>query len=484
MKKSILSLATCLAFIIPTQSVQAHMIQPTSIIQPNPHLPYIFANHSNLNSDISSNLHNPLLPNIHTECSNGILKISIETLSKESQQLSLQVFSEHLGDSTSRWYQADHQPNGGYLAQIPLKEHHYQTGNYQIRLYTKGNETSDLTGLAYTSIPIQIEQLPSQDKLQPLLKIDTIDPISASYQLTLTETEQSKSVQSAQATVWNDDENNARTYDLTQAVSGKWSTLIESKNHQLYSGNYHNQITITYKDNSQETYYLRDVHLNTEHLKAKLVAKPTSSDTYEFLITDTTNDGNLSLVTYSDTDPPTWSTVTQTSDGKFHALLSSQKFTENEPVHSILYRTIAGKSFQIADYSFSIEKEKPTPSPHHLLTASVSNTYPIGQCTWGAKELAPWAGNYWGNAKDWIQHAHNAGFEVSNQPKIGAIACWDGGEYGHVAVVIAIQSIDSIQVSECNMDGSATQPIANYRGWFNPTTCQGTIHYIYPPENP
>ncbi len=29
-------------------------------------------------------------------------------------------------------------------------------------------------------------------------------------------------------------------------------------------------------------------------------------------------------------------------------------------------------------------------------TYDASNTYPVGQCTWGAKQVAPWVGNYWG----------------------------------------------------------------------------------------
>ena len=41
--------------------------------------------------------------------------------------------------------------------------------------------------------------------------------------------------------------------------------------------------------------------------------------------------------------------------------------------------------------------------------ASTPNTYPVGQCTWGAKSLAPWAGNNWGNAKNWIASAQAAG---------------------------------------------------------------------------
>ena len=52
------------------------------------------------------------------------------------------------------------------------------------------------------------------------------------------------------------------------------------------------------------------------------------------------------------------------------------------------------------------------------------------------------------------------------------------GGYGHVAVVTAVQSTTSIQVSEANYAGN--QSIGNYRGWFNPTTAQGTVTYIYP----
>ncbi|MGO1518889.1 MAG: CHAP domain-containing protein, partial [Streptococcus thermophilus] len=56
--------------------------------------------------------------------------------------------------------------------------------------------------------------------------------------------------------------------------------------------------------------------------------------------------------------------------------------------------------------------------------ASTPNTYPVGQCTWGAKSLAPWAGNNWGNAKDWIASAQAAGHSVGTTPVAGAIAVW------------------------------------------------------------
>ena len=112
--------------------------------------------------------------------------------------------------------------------------------------------------------------------------------------------------------------------------------------------------------------------------------------------------------------------------------------------------------------------------------SSNASSYPVGQCTWGAKTLAPWAGDYWGNGGQWAASAAAAGFRTGSTPQVGAIASWDDGGYGHVAVVTAVESPTCIQVSECNYDGSGTQPIGNYRGWFNPTASRGTVRYIYP----
>lgn len=110
--------------------------------------------------------------------------------------------------------------------------------------------------------------------------------------------------------------------------------------------------------------------------------------------------------------------------------------------------------------------------------SSSASSYPVGECTWAAKTLAPWAGDYWGNGGQWAASAAAAGFRTGSQPQVSAIACWNDGGYGHVAVVTAVQSTTSIQVSESNYLGNRS--IGNYRGWFNPTTAQGTVTYIYP----
>ena len=115
----------------------------------------------------------------------------------------------------------------------------------------------------------------------------------------------------------------------------------------------------------------------------------------------------------------------------------------------------------------------PTPDPKPTPPPSGNNTYPVGECTWGAKVLAPWAGDYWGNGGQWAASAAAAGFRTGSVPQVGAIAVWQGG-YGHVAVVYQVSG-NQIAVKESNYAGK--RYIADHRGGlFDP----GAVTYIYP----
>lgn len=127
--------------------------------------------------------------------------------------------------------------------------------------------------------------------------------------------------------------------------------------------------------------------------------------------------------------------------------------------------------------SEEVVETKSTPKVHPKYNSDASS-YPVGECTWGAKTLAPWAGDYWGNGAQWATSAAAAGFRTGSTPQVGAIACWNDGGYGHVAVVTAVESANRIQVSESNYGGK--RYIGNHRGWFNPTTTsEGFVTYIY-----
>ena len=133
----------------------------------------------------------------------------------------------------------------------------------------------------------------------------------------------------------------------------------------------------------------------------------------------------------------------------------------------------------VSSSSESSSSYTPAPVKHRPTYSTNASSYPTGECTWGAKTLAPWAGDYWGNGAQCATSAAAAGCRTGSTPEVGAIACWNDGGYGHVAVVTAVSSSTSIQVSESNYGGNRT--IGNKRGWFNPTTTsEGFVTYIYP----
>lgn len=141
----------------------------------------------------------------------------------------------------------------------------------------------------------------------------------------------------------------------------------------------------------------------------------------------------------------------------------------------------------VSELSKTSEAIVETPVVHEEVKPSVlsvshdqSNTYPVGQCTWGVKSLAPCVGNYWGNANQWGDSARRAGFRTGHTPQVGSVivfpnVMYEGENYGHVAYVTAVNNDGTIEVLEANWGGN--QQIGNYRGAFTPSS---DAYYIYP----
>ena len=165
------------------------------------------------------------------------------------------------------------------------------------------------------------------------------------------------------------------------------------------------------------------------------------------------------------------------------AAYKAQQTSQQQTVAASANTTFAAQVQATSSSSSSSDDDSsytpaPTPVSQRPTYSTNASSYPTGECTWGAKTLAPWAGDYWGNGAQWATSAAAAGFRTGSQPQVGAIACWNDGGYGHVAVVTAVSSSSSIQVSESNYGGDRT--IGNKRGWFNPTTTsEGYVTYIY-----
>ncbi|HEU0028930.1 MAG TPA: CHAP domain-containing protein, partial [Ktedonobacterales bacterium] len=86
------------------------------------------------------------------------------------------------------------------------------------------------------------------------------------------------------------------------------------------------------------------------------------------------------------------------------------------------------------------------------------NSYPWGQCTWGAAELARDNVDHMGDAEDWLANAQARGLPTSLIPRVGATVVFQpgvqgAGALGHVAHVIAVYAGGSFLIEEMNFYG-------------------------------
>jgi hypothetical protein len=85
------------------------------------------------------------------------------------------------------------------------------------------------------------------------------------------------------------------------------------------------------------------------------------------------------------------------------------------------------------------------------------DSYYFGECTWGVCEQAPWVGEGWGNAADWLGSAQRAGFSTTDRPTVGAVCVYGSSSaysiYGHVGLVVAVYGDNSFRVREMNYVG-------------------------------
>ena len=414
----------------------------------------------------------------------GIMEITVKNVPDTMHRIVLPTWSDKKGQDDLQWYEASKNPDGSYSARVELRKHNYDTGAYNIHLYGQSYVQPESTGITGTTVEVDSGKLPSDEEQKPLFTVENINPKQGTYTVKTTETSLSKPIQSVQVPIWStSNQSNLKWYAATPNGDGSFSATFDIRNHQALSGTYNNHVYVTYKDGSERSYAADAVSMSTDQIQAKVAVRKTEANRYEVTVTDAYGDGDIILPTWSEAngqDDLQWYTANKVGNGTYKFTVDTQKHKGSGLFHTHVYRRKAGQLTGLTGTSYQVEKssvQSANIQPNYA--AANATTYPVGQCTWGAKALAPWAGNYWGNGGQWAASARRAGFRTGSTPEVGAIACWDDGGYGHVGVVTHVESNTRIQIHESNYLGK--QYISNFRGWFDPTASYwGRLTYIYP----
>lgn len=414
----------------------------------------------------------------------GIMEINVKNVPDTMHRIVLPTWSDKKGQDDLQWYEASKNPDGSYSARVELRKHNYDTGTYNIHLYGQSYVQPESTGITGTTVQVDSGKLPSDEEQKPLFTVENINPKQGTYTVKIAETALSKPIKSVQVPIWStSNQSNLKWYKATPNGDGTFSATFDIRNHQALSGTYNNHVYVTYNDGSEHNYAADAVSMSTDQIQAKVAVRKTEANRYEVTVTDAYGDGDIILPTWSEAngqDDLQWYTANKVGNGTYKFTVDTQKHKGSGLFHTHVYRRKAGQLTGLTGTSYQVEKssvQSANIQPNYA--AANATTYPVGQCTWGAKALAPWAGNYWGNGGQWAASARRAGFRTGSTPEVGAIACWDDGGYGHVGVVTHVESNTRIQIQESNYLGK--QYISNFRGWFDPTASYwGRLTYIYP----
>ena len=414
----------------------------------------------------------------------GIMDITVKNVPDTMHRIVLPTWSDKKGQDDLQWYEASKNSDGSYSARVELRKHNYDTGTYNIHLYGQSYVQPESTGITGTTVQVDSGKLPSDEEQKPLFTVENINPKQGTYTVKTTETSLSKPIQSVRVPIWStSNQSNLKWYAATPNGDGSFSASFDIRNHQALSGTYNNHVYVTYKDGSERSYAADSVSRSTDQIQAKVAVKKTEANRYEVTVTDAYGDGDIILPTWSEVngqDDIKWYTANKVGNGIYKFTVDTQNHKGSGLFNTHVYRRKAGQLTGLTGTSYQVEKsivQSANIQPNYA--AANATTYPVGQCTWGAKALAPWAGNYWGNGGQWAASARRAGFRTGSTPEVGAIACWDDGGYGHVGVVTHVESNTRIQIQESNYLGK--QYISNFRGWFDPTASYwGRLTYIYP----
>ncbi|MEX5397706.1 GBS Bsp-like repeat-containing protein [Streptococcus sp. ZJ93] len=401
----------------------------------------------------------------------GFINIQVDHVPAGITEVKIPVWSVNNGQDDLVWYNATRNADGTYGLQVDLKRHKLDTGTYAIHVYGK-EANSSLKIMTHTQISVEKEQLPVNP--DPKLAITSLNPANGTYQVQVTPQVGGKSIKKVDVATWSTDNQSNLKWRVASYQNGVYTTNVNFSEHQSINGVYHNHVYITYGDGSRLGYAAEKVNLTNARASIQVTTTFSSQGNFRVSLDNIYGGGNVSYAVWSDEngqDDLRWYTATKAGDKTYTGDIPLQFHKGTGKYHLHVYQNGKGlipSTFQVTT------SQLPAPKP---VVRTEPNTYPVGQCTWGAKELAPWIPNYLGNAKYWASNAREQGFEVGTTPRVGAVAVWTDGQFGHVGVVTAVDSPTRIRLKESNFNGH--QYVGDFRGWFNPVT-GGIVAYIYP----
>ncbi|MBJ8349042.1 GBS Bsp-like repeat-containing protein [Streptococcus zalophi] len=185
-------------------------------------------------------------------------QVTINNVPQHMRNILVPIWSDKNGQDDLKWYQATKIDATTYQVIVPLKNHRFNLGHYNVHLYGRSDLYTGLKGLQSTS-GFSVDAITSYDSPQMGSSMTN----SNQFSVTVNETEHSKVIKQISVAVWSDaNQGNLKWYQSQHANNGSFLINADVKNHANKSGLYHVHVYITYNDGETRGFPLSQVSLS------------------------------------------------------------------------------------------------------------------------------------------------------------------------------------------------------------------------------
>ncbi|MDO4666629.1 MAG: GBS Bsp-like repeat-containing protein [Streptococcus sp.] len=255
-----------------------------------------------------------------------------------------------------QWYHAKKQTDGTYAYTFYAKNHHFETGHYNVHVYGRSEVTHSLVGLAVTD---GADLAFSKNLTNPVVTVQNHNASKGTIQVVIAETETSKDISSVQVAVWSDEKQaNLHWYTSSSVVDGKTIINVDEKYHHNISGNYTIHAYVKTKEGDTVGYNVGVYALNNTEKTATVSASYKGTGIYVVSVAGVYSNGAVKYAVWSETngqDDIRW--YDAVTDGtNAISLFNAANHSNTGVYHLHVYQVDNGKMYFLTSTDFDVKR--------------------------------------------------------------------------------------------------------------------------------
>lgn len=196
-------------------------------------------------------------PNVQTtitKVDDNTYKVTVTNVPIYIKSVSLPVWSTVNGQDDIDWLTATKEDSSTYTGTISLKDHHYDSGDYNVHVYGQSKLGNHFIGLAVTKGFTVTET----SATAPTITVSNYAKDSGVLTVTVSETSTSKQLKFIRVAAWSEsDQSNLYWYTTSDITNGTASLTVDEKYHDYIKGDYTVHVYVDFSDGTTSGYKSR-----------------------------------------------------------------------------------------------------------------------------------------------------------------------------------------------------------------------------------